>query len=463
MNIQRPKGIQAFTIVVIGQIVSLLGSQMTTFAVSLWAWEQTGQATSLSLTTLFGFAPTIFLCPIAGALVDRWNRKLVMMLSDIAAALSTLTLLLLFWSGNLAIWHLYIANAFNGIFAAFQFPAYSAAITTMVSKRHYARANGMMWLTGPASSIFGPILAAGLIHIIGIDGVMLIDIATCVVAVGALLFILIPKPKVSAAGREGQGNLWQEIRYGFRYILERPSLLGIQLVFFSKNLFSYPALVVLLSPMILARTGNNELLLGSVMSIGAVGGLVGGLALSVWGGPRRRIHGVLLGLVALRIFGQSLLGIGQALPIWAVAYFLVSFFLPIVNGANQAIWQAKVPPDVQGRVFSTRRLIAQFPTSFAMLWIGPVADTFFEPAMMPGGRLAPIFGGLIGTGPGAGMALMMFLGGIVGALLALAGYLNPMVRNAEDILPDHDFAAGRPTTSPSAEPSSSQMKQSAPA
>ncbi len=463
MNIKRPTGIKAFTIVVIGQIISLLGSQMTTFAVGLWAWEETGQATALSLTTLFGFAPTIFLGPIAGALVDRWNRKLVMMLSDIAAAISTLILLLLFWNGHLAIWHLYIANAFNGMFSAFQFPAYSAAITTIVSKRHYARANGMMWLTGPTSNIFGPILAATLIHVIGIDGVMLVDIITCLAAVGSLLFILIPEPKTSAAGHEGQGNLWQEICYGFKYIFERPSLLGIQLVFFSKNLFSYPIMVVLLSPMILARTGNNELLLGSVMSIGAVGGLVGGIILSVWGGPRRRIHGVLLGLAALRIFGQGLLGLGNSLPIWAAAYFIVSFFLPIVNGANQAIWQAKVPPDVQGRVFSTRRLIAQFPTSFAMIWIGPVADAFFEPAMMPDGALAPIFGGLIGTGPGAGMALMMFLGGIIGALLALAGYLNPMVRNAEDILPDHDFASGRPATSPPAEQSPGQMKQSAPA
>jgi len=172
--------------------------------------------------------------------------------------------------------------------------------------------------------------------------------------------------------------------------------------------------------------------------MGAVGGLVGGLLLSAWGGPKRRIHGVLLGMMALRLFGQGGMALGNSFFVWAAANFVVSFFLPIINGSNQAIWQAKVPPDIQGRVFSVRRLIAQFPTSFSIMLIGPLADHVFEPAMMPGGSLTPLFGNLLGTGRGAGMALMLFGGGLLGVLIALIGYLNPMVRNAEDILLDHD-------------------------
>jgi hypothetical protein len=216
-------------------------------------------------------------------------------------------------------------------------------------------------------------------------------------------------------------------------------LLGLQLVFFAKNVFSYPVQVVLLAPMILARTGNNGLVLGTVQSLGAVGGLIGGLALSTWGGPRRRIHGVLLGMVAMRLFGQCVLGLGRAGWIWMMANFTIFFFTPVINGANQAIWQAKVPPGQQGRVFSARRLIAQFPTSFAMTLVGPLADRLFEPAMAPGGALATRFGWLVGTGPGAGMALMMVLGGVIGASVGLIGYLVPIVRDVEELLHDHDF------------------------
>jgi len=440
MSTPRPTGMRAFVILVIGQIISLMGSSMTMFAANLWAWEQTGQATTLSLTALCGFAPTIFLCPFAGVLVDRWDRKLVLMLSDLGAGLATTILLILLTTDNLQVWHLFIANALAGIFGAFQFPATSAAITLIVPQAQYGRANGLMWLASPAANIFGPILAAALMAYVGFYVIMIIDVVTCLVAVSALLFIVVPRPARSQAGRAGQGNLWQEVAYGFRYIFKRPSLLGIQLVFFAKNVFTNPALLVLVSPMILARTGNDELLLGSVMSMGAIGGLVGGALLSAWGGPKRRIHGVLLGMVILRLVGQGGLALGNNLYIWAAASFLVSLCLPIINGSNQAIWQAKVPPDIQGRVFSARRLIAQFPTSFAMLWIGPLADKVFEPALMPNGALAPYLGRFLGTGPGAGMALLIFVGGMLGALIGIGGYLNPHVRNAEDLLPDYAAA-----------------------
>jgi len=434
----RPTGMPAFMLIVIGQVISLMGSSMTMFAANLWAWEQTGQATTLSLSALFGFAPTIFLCPFAGALVDRWNRKVVMMMSDLGAALATMILLILLTTGNLQVWHLFIANAVAGIFGAFQFPATSAAITLIVPKEHYGRANGLMWLTGPSASIFGPILAAALMAHIGFMGIMSVDIITCLFAVVALLFVVVPQPSRSQAGNTGKGNLWQEVVYGFRYIFERPSLLGIQLVFLSKNIFASPVLIVLVAPMILARTGNDELLLASVMSMGAIGGLVGGALLSAWGGPKRRIHGVLLGMVVLRLVGQGGLALGNRLHVWAAANFLVSFCLPIINGSNQAIWQAKVPPDIQGRVFSVRRFIAQFPTSFSMMLIGPLADKVFEPAMATGGALSPYLERFFGVGRGTGMAVLIFIGGVIGALIAVGGYLNPHVREAEDRLLDYD-------------------------
>jgi DHA3 family macrolide efflux protein-like MFS transporter len=437
---KRPAGMPAFTIIWFGQMVSFLGTGMTRFALAIWAWQITGSATALALVAFFSYGPTVLMSPIAGALVDRWNRKLVMMLSDLSAGLSTTAILLLYTTGNLHIWHLYVAGAFAGAFEAFQWPAYSAAITTMLPKQQYSRANGMMSLVESVSMIGSPILAGILIGLIGIGGVMTIDVITFVFAIGTLGFVHIPQPAATAAGQEGRGSLWKESAYGFHYILQRPSLLGLQLIFLSVNLL-FPFFYTILNPMILARTGDNGEMLGTVLSIIGIGGVLGGLAMSTWGGPKRRVHGVLGGIVLTSLLGQAVMGLGQALPVWAVAGFFSGFFIPIANGSSQAIWQAKVAPDVQGRVFAVRRLIAQIAGPLGMLIAGPLADKLFEPAMQPGGALVSVFSGLVGGGPGAGMALMMVLAGLLGAAVSLVGYLFPTIRDVETMLPDHDAVA----------------------
>ena len=161
---------------------------------------------------------------------------------------------------------------------------------------------------------------------------------------------------------------------------------------------------------------------------------------SAWGGPRRRIHGVLSGFILSSLLGQSLMGLGQSVPVWSLAAFCSMLFLPFINGSNQSIWQSKVAPDVQGRVFATRRLIGQISGPLGMLIGGPLADQVFEPAMEAGGKLAPVFGPLVGVGDGAGMALILVFTGILGAIGGVVGYLIPAIRNAESIMPDHDAA-----------------------
>ena len=435
----QPRGMTAFTIIWLGQVLSLLGSAMTAFALTIWAFEETGQATVLALVAFFSFGPTVLLSPVAGALVDRWNRRLVMMFSDLAAGLSTIVVLILFATGRLEVWHLYVTGAFAGAFQAFQFPAYSAAVTMMLSKEQYARASGMLSLAQSASGVLAPAAAGALLGPVGLVGILLVDVVTFVVAVGTLLFVHIPQPEATADDDGSDGGLWRESVYGFRYIYRRPSLLGLQMVFFFMNFISAFTLV-LLSPMILARTGNDELLLGAVQSIGAIGGVVGGLVLSAWGGPRRRIHGVLLGMLGASLLGQIPLGIGRALLLWSAGNFAINFMIPILNGSNQAIWQAKVAPGVQGRVFAVRRLIAQITYPLATLAAGPLADHVFEPAMMPDGALVDAFGWLVGAGPGAGMGLIVVIAGCAGMVISLGGYLFPVIRNAETLLPDHEAA-----------------------
>jgi len=437
---KRPEGMLGFTIVAIGQAISLIGSGMTQFAIIIWAWQETGQATSLALAGFFGFAPVVLISPLAGALVDRWNRKLVMMLSDLAAGVGTIALLLLFSSDQLHIWHIYALAAFVGIFQAFQWPAFSAAISLMVPKEQYARANGMLELARAGSGILAPVLAGAVIGFAGITWVFIVDIVTFSFAVGALLIIHVPEPEITTEGVQSRGSIWKEAGYGFKYIWQRPSLFWLQMVFFFINITATFGFTVM-AAMILARTHNDTVILGSVQSAGAVGGVVGGLLLSTWGGPKRRIHGVLLGMIGVSIFSSIMLGFGRGLTVWAIGMFVGSFFLPILNGSNQAIWQAKVAPDLQGRVFSVRRLIAQIAAPVSMLLAGPLADYVFEPAMMENGSLAPMFGNMLGTGPGAGMALMFVISGILGIFVGLGGYLFPVIRDVEVRQLDHDELA----------------------
>jgi len=442
-----------FTLVWVGQVASLLGSGLTAFAITIWAWQETGQATTLALVGLFTFGPSLLLSPVAGALVDRWNRKLVMMLSDLATGLATIVLLLLYLADALQIWHLYLLGAWAGAFGAFQFPAYSAAISTMLPQKQYARASGMLALAESASGIAAPLLAGLLLATIGVAGVFVVDIVTFVLAIAALLAVAIPQPPPSAeglaarAGGTARGGLWRDTLYGFRFILARPALLHLQLLFTASNFIATFGTVVI-APMVLARTGSDQLALASVYSAMGAGGVAGGLALSLWGGPRRRIHGVLLGMAAYGLLGTLPLGLGQALPWWMAAAFAGAFIIPILNGSNQAIWQAKVPPDVQGRVFAARRFIAQGTAPLAMLAVGPLADRVMEPALQPGGALADAFGPLVGVGPGAGMGLMLVVAGAVTGVIGLAGYLRPLVRDVEARLPDHArVSAGAPAAS----------------
>lgn len=437
-------GMRGFTLVWLGQLVSLTGTSMSRFALTIWAWQITGEATALALVGFFSFMPMILFSPFAGALVDRWNRKLVMMLSDLAAGVATIAVLLLYLSGNLQIWHLYITSAFTGIFEAFQWPAYSATISTMVPKAQYGRANGMMSLAQSASSIAAPVIAAAMLEFGGIQSVLMIDIISFVFAVATLLIVFIPQPTRTTEGDAGRGSLLKESLYGFRYISERPNLLALQLYFFVLNLFGTGAFV-LLSPYVLARTNNDSGALAAVEAMLGVGGVIGGLLLTVWGGPKRRIHGLFLGLVFSSILGVMPLGMGQSLLIWMAAALFTTVFMSFINAANQAIWQAKVAPDVQGRVFAVRRVIAQIPAAVVLLGIGPLVDNIFEPGMMPDGALASIFGGLVGVGPGAGMGLLITIMGVLGVIQGVLGYAIPVVRDAESRLPDFVMSEAEPS------------------
>ena len=438
-------GMKGFSIVWLGQIVSVLASSMTGFGMTLWMYKQTESATAMGLMQVAFITPFLLLSPIAGAMVDRYNRKLMMMLSDLGAVLSTTLILILYTTGHLEFWHLYIANIINGLGNTFQWPAYSAAISTMVPKEQYGRANGMMSLVGSGPQVLAPMLAGALLALT-LQGpfdsfalIMLIDLVTFIIAIGTLLMVYVPQPEKTLEGQKAQGGLLKEAWYGFQYIFQRPSLLGLQMIFFFGNLFIGIGFAVF-APMILARTDQNSLIFGSVQTAGAVGGIIGGVLMSVWGGLKRRVHGVLGGWLLSGILA-SLIGFSSSLAFWIPLMVVWATTGALINTSNQSLWQAKVAPDVQGRVFSARRLIAWFTQPIAPVIGGTLADYVMEPAMKTTSSLASIFGPIVGTGPGAGMGLLIGFVGLGAASVGLMGYFIPNIRNAEDILPDHDELA----------------------
>jgi MFS family permease len=412
---------------------------MSAFALTIWVFQETRSATSVGLMQVFFITPLLVITPFAGVMVDRHNRKLMMMVSDLLAGLATISILLLQSFGALEVWHLYVAAIFQGLGNAFQWPAYSAAISTMIPKEQYGRANGMMSLMEMGPGVLAPMMAGALLPLIGLTGILSLDVTTFILAILVLSFVHIPQPPRTAEGAQAQGNILKEAAFGFRYIFARPSLLGLQLVFFFGNLCSGIAYTVL-APMILLRTGNDSVSLGFVQSAGAIGGVVGGIAMSAWGGFKRRVHGVLAGWIVSSFF-LGLMGLTMKLPFWIAMSALSTVLIPLINGSNQAIWQSKVAPDVQGRVFSARTLIAWLTNPISPLIAGTLADYVLEPAMRTSSGISSLFGWLVPSGPGAGMGLLIFFGGLGGILAGLAGYLVHPIRNAEDLLPDHDVIA----------------------
>lgn len=433
----RPVGMTAFIVIWIGQIVSVLASSMSQFGLTIWMYQQTESATAMGLMQVFFITPFLIISPFAGVMVDRYNRKLMMMISDLAAAIATGGIFILIATGRLEFWHLYISSALNGIGNAFQWPAYSAAISTMIPKEQLGRVNGMMSLIEAGPGVLAPVLAGAMLPVIGLSGILLVDIVTFFLAVGTLLFVSIPQPRQTAEGQAAQGSLLKEASYGFRYIFQRPSLLGLQLVFFAGNLFSGIAYTVF-TPMVLARTGQNSMILGTVQSSWAAGAIAGGLLMSAWGGFKRRVHGVLGGWTYSGLLGTTILGLKIGLPAWIAGGVLGALSMPLINGSNQAIWQSKVAPDLQGRVFSARRLIAWFTNPISPIIGGTLADFVLEPAMRSQGTLARMFSWLVGSGPGAGMGLLIVICGVLISLVGVVGYLVPAVREAEDRLPDYE-------------------------
>jgi MFS family permease len=437
MMTQPTNGLRTFFIVWFGQLISLIGSQLTGFALSVWVYDETRSVMWIALTQIALFAPHVILAPLAGVLADRWNRRTAMIVSDLGAGSAVLTAAILYLTGHLEPWMVVPINFMMSAFVTLMWPAFSASMTLLVPKEHYGRANGFVQLGEAIPQIAGPALAGALYVGIHLGNMALIDAATYLVAVLLLLaFVRIPRPQETDAGREGKGNIWQEMRFGWDYIIQRRGLLAL-LTFFLVLNFVTGVMAPLFTPLILDNWEADTL--GYVTTIMGVGMLAGTLVMSAWGGGKRKVY-TLLGAGVFASFFLSLIGLRISIPLLVVCGFGFMFFIPLLDGSSQAIWQAKVHADVQGRVFAVRRAIAWSAQIVAPLLAAPLADHVFKPGMSEGGWLAGILGPIVGVGENHGIGVLISTLGLLALLVCVVSFLSPHIRNVEIDLPDQNAA-----------------------
>lgn len=428
-NGARPMKI--FLTIWIGQVVSTLGSALTNFGISLWVLKHTHSTTAFAVSMIFATLPGILLSPLAGILADKWDRRIAMMVSDSGAGLSSLILVLLAGTGHLELWGVYVLMGLSSAFGTLSWPAFTAVTSILVPKEQLGRASGLVQSGEAASMILAPALGAFLLVFGGLQLLVLLDVCSFAIALTTLAIVRVPKPPHTT--EEGpKPSLWKQLSFGWRYIKERPGLLGL-LVFFLLVNFTTGFANVLFGP--LAVSLYDEKFYGLIGSTFGVAMLIGTIIMGVWGGPKKKVYGV-LGFSYAMAASQMMMVLAPSRVLFLATAFLMMLVAPIMNGCSQAIWQAKVALDIQGRVFAVRRMIAWFTSPIAFAVAGPLADRVFEPGMRAHGALSPALGPLFGTGAGAGIRVMMVSAGVALAIVASISLLHPRIRNVEMELAD---------------------------
>jgi len=425
----QPRSMRPFFVVWLGQLVSVTGTTITAFGLQIYVFTETGSVTQLTFVALAFVTPALVLAPLAGSVVDRYDRRVVMLVADACAGVATLGLFIVWATGVLEPWHIYLATAVGSSANAFQDPAWMAAVPLLVPKDQLGRANGLVQLNQGLSFVLAPAIAGALLALGGLGPILIIDAATFAVGVATLALVRFPA-YARTAGEDR--SVWQDSVSAWRYLRIRSGLLGLLIIYAGVN-FMLSATNVLVIPLIVSF--STEAAAGAVLSIAGLGAVVGSLAVGVLGTPKRLVATIMGGIAVIGVF-VSMVGMRESVVIVGIAATLLLFLNPVVNSSSQVIWQTKVEEGMQGRVFSLRRMLSSAVSPLAIFIAGPLADQIFEPMLADDGALADTVGTIIGTGPGRGIGFMYVVAGIGTVGLGIAGWLAPRVRNIETELPD---------------------------
>jgi MFS transporter, DHA3 family, macrolide efflux protein len=427
----RFSGQQALIAFGVGQVASTFGTSLASFSLGVWVFQRTQSVAQFALVAILISVPSIFIRPIAGALVDRWDRRGVLIGSDALSALLTLATLALVSTDHLSVWFVYAITPIQTAATAFQLLASSAAIQLIVPPEQFGKASGAIGAVKSISTIFAPLMAGGLMATIGLSGILCLNLGTLVIGVSTVTLMVIP-PVQDRSARAASSLLYDELKEGWAYLRGRRSFLiltsGAMLI-----TAVFEVARVLLTPLVLGFAGPA--VLGSIMAAAGVGVLLGNVLMLAWGGPRRRTHAILGGGF---LIGVSLVLGGlrpAAVPIGG-AVMAVMFGIPIVAISIEAIWLTKVPPTLIGRVKGATAALESVMATLVLLVAGVLADRVFEPLLVPGGPLAATVGTIIGVGTGRGVALMLIGVGLAALAVVSFAVLSPAVRLLEDAVPD---------------------------
>ena len=405
-------------LLLIGQSISQLGSSMTSFAIVIWAYSNTGQVISSSLLAVCSAIPYLIVSLLGGAVADNMNKKKIMLICDTVAAVGSLSIFICSHMNILQIWILCIVNIINGFMNAFQGPASQVALTLLVNEKDYAKIGGIQSALGAVIGMLNPILAAAFLSIGGLQLVLGVDLITFLFAfITLLVFIKIPD-YIKKDEKVGVKELKESMKEGVSFIKQQKSILFLLLMYSVLEFMGAISFDSMSSPLLLARTGNNEVVVGVVSSVAAAGVLLGSLIISVAKQPAKKIPVMLAGSV-MCLCGIMLFGMGQCLIWWCIVVFLGCFGAPIYQTYQTVILREKVPISMQGRIFSLQGMITSSLTPLGCLLGAVLADYVFEPFMQNTGNVQKIIGRIVGTGKGAGMGLMFAAAGLIGIIVII--------------------------------------------
>lgn len=414
------KNFKKYIVFWLSQAISQLGSSMTSFALILWMYAQNGSAMTVSLMSFFSYMPYIFVSLFAGAFVDNHSKKKIMLATDTLAALCSLAIFTLSAANHLQIWHIYLVNFIIGFMNAFQNPASSVAMGKIVPKEKLAQVSGMNSFSGNLISVLSPVLAASLFAFGGLKVILLIDLLSFVYAFLVLL-LLIQIPEDSAE-RHKKKSMLAGCAEGFHYLKQHRGIYVIIITMALMNFFSRLTYENILSPMILARSGNDSTALGIVNAVMGMGGIVGGLIVSTGKFKGNSVKMIYFSAMISFLFGDVLMGFGRNVFFWSMAGIAATLPIPFINAGQNMILYKTIPENIQGRVFAVRNALQFSTIPLGILLGGFLADYVFEPFMASEHSVAKLLQSLVGTGVGSGMAVMFLCTGILGCLFSFISY-----------------------------------------
>jgi len=409
------KELRSFLILWSTQSLSALGSSMTGFALIIWSYQQQGSALTTAMLTVCSYAPYVLMSIFAGALSDRWNKKITMLLSDSFAALCTVAVLVLLQTGRLQIWHLYGLNALNGLMNTVQRPAADVTITLLTPKKHYQRVSGMRSFSNSLVNILTPVLAAAVLALSGLQTVIWIDLFTFAAAFCALLFF-VRIPDLQEEHREKE-TVPQAAKAGLRYLKHNRGILDLILFLAAIN-FTASIYSAALPAMLLSRTGGGEMALGAVNAATGIAMLLGSAASSLLPPPKSRVCVIMNALLISMSTENFLLAFGRSAPVWCIGAVLGWLSIPLMNANMDVLFRSRIPVTMQGRVFSVRNTLQFFTIPIGYFLGGVLVDQVFEPIMVSqtaGSLLTAAFG----SEKGSGAAFLFFVIAFVGIATCL--------------------------------------------